>query len=179
MSSDSDTTLSAGLSDADAQLLKHYGRDIMQDAASVIAEGIFCSQSLQCFESAHFLKVYRRIWHHFRPCGVLHSVSSPNRTSRVVQVMHRSRKGLKSRGRVIMLIVVVYLYAASVAQFALDIYTTFNHIHSLLMVPDTPIRDRGDLSEVNVTTVWVPLEALLVFNVGKETIVCVYGVLTT
>ncbi|KAJ7886131.1 hypothetical protein B0H14DRAFT_2697747 [Mycena olivaceomarginata] len=63
-----------------------------------------------------------------------------------------------------MLIVVVYLYVASITQFALDIYIAFNHIHSLLMVPDTPIPDRADLAEANVETIWIPLEALLTFN---------------
>ncbi|KAJ7835452.1 hypothetical protein B0H14DRAFT_3871062 [Mycena olivaceomarginata] len=74
------------------------------------------------------------------------------------------RKGLQSRGRVIMLIVVVYLYVASLVQFALDFYSAFNHIHSLLMVPDTPIPDRADLAEANVAEVWTYLQALLVFN---------------
>ncbi|KAJ7367596.1 hypothetical protein DFH08DRAFT_1070471 [Mycena albidolilacea] len=63
-----------------------------------------------------------------------------------------------------MLIVVVYLYLASITQFALDFYIGFNHIHSLLMVPDTPIPDRADLAEANVETIWIPLEALLTFN---------------
>jgi hypothetical protein len=69
-----------------------------------------------------------------------------------------------------MLIVVVYLYVASLVQFALDFYSAFNHIHSLLMVPDTPIPDRADLAEANVAEVWTYLQALLVFNVRETKI---------
>ncbi|KAJ7709067.1 hypothetical protein B0H14DRAFT_3023690, partial [Mycena olivaceomarginata] len=63
-----------------------------------------------------------------------------------------------------MLIVVVYLYVASITQFALDFYIAFNNIHSSLMVPDTPIPDRADLADANVATIRIPLEALFTFN---------------
>jgi hypothetical protein len=69
-----------------------------------------------------------------------------------------------------MLIVVVYLYVASITQFALDFYIAFNNIHSSLMVPDTPIPDRADLADANVATIRIPLEALFTFNVRGEEI---------
>ncbi|KAJ7367635.1 hypothetical protein DFH08DRAFT_795781 [Mycena albidolilacea] len=45
MSSDSDPSPSS-LSDGDALLLKHYGRDIMQDVTGAIAQSIFCMFTL-------------------------------------------------------------------------------------------------------------------------------------
>jgi hypothetical protein len=66
-----------------------------------------------------------------------------------------------------MLIVVVYLYAASVVQWALEFAITFESIHSLLMVPEMPIRNRAALANENVTKFLLPRGALFVFNVRK------------
>jgi len=72
------------------------------------------------------------------------------------------RKG-RSRGSIVMLFVVVYLYVSSVLQWALDFARAFQNLHSLLMVPDVPIRDRGELADEN-TKFEALLEALFVFN---------------
>ncbi|KAF7358695.1 hypothetical protein MSAN_01208500 [Mycena sanguinolenta] len=52
------------------------------------------------------------------------------------------RRGLKSRGSIVMLLVVVYLYGTSVTQWAVDFWATLQHIHSLFMTTDVPIPDR-------------------------------------
>jgi hypothetical protein len=44
MASDSNETLAAPLSDADALTLVRYGRDTMRDAVGVIAESVLCSE---------------------------------------------------------------------------------------------------------------------------------------
>ncbi|KAJ7367602.1 hypothetical protein DFH08DRAFT_946586 [Mycena albidolilacea] len=59
------------------------------------------------------------------------------------------RKGLKTQSSIIMLVVVVYLYMASVVEWALDLDAVFDSIHFVLMVPDTPIPDRGYLVDEN------------------------------
>lgn len=71
-----------------------------------------------------------------------------------------------------MLIVVVYLYAASVVQWALDVYIAFRNIHSLFMVPDLSIPDRGDLADESVENIFAPQEALFVFNVRDNPHMC-------
>ncbi|KAF7330966.1 hypothetical protein MVEN_02436500 [Mycena venus] len=114
MSSDSDPSLSAPLSDADALHLVHYGRDIMQDAFSLIVESIL-------------LSAY----------GIFFAVA----------VYSIVRKGLRTRGSIIMLIVVVYLYAASVIQWALNFTTNYLAIRAFLMIPDVPIEDRGGVAD--------------------------------
>jgi hypothetical protein len=54
MSSDSDLSLSlaVALSDTDALILKHYGRDIMQDSVGAIVQSIFCSKCFRWSGSA-------------------------------------------------------------------------------------------------------------------------------
>ncbi|KAF7346630.1 hypothetical protein MSAN_01800500 [Mycena sanguinolenta] len=74
------------------------------------------------------------------------------------------RKGLKSRAAIVMLCVVVYLYAASVAQWAMNAWIALQGIHSLLMVPDVPIFERPDLADANLDKVAIPVEVLWVFN---------------
>ncbi|KAJ6460211.1 hypothetical protein C8R45DRAFT_1221099 [Mycena sanguinolenta] len=74
------------------------------------------------------------------------------------------RKGLKSRAAIIMLCVVVYLYASSVAQWAINVWTVLQSIHSLLMVPGVPIGDRIDLGNTTLEKTNIPIEALWVFN---------------
>jgi hypothetical protein len=64
-----------------------------------------------------------------------------------------------------MLIVVVYLYAASVTLWAMDFAIASSGIHSLLMVPDTPIPDRGDLANANRAKFLNPAEAFVMINV--------------
>ncbi|KAJ7892408.1 hypothetical protein B0H13DRAFT_2340101 [Mycena leptocephala] len=61
------------------------------------------------------------------------------------------RKGLRTRGSVIMLVVVIYLYAASVIQWALNLTTIYIGIRALLMIPDVPIGDRAELSDDMIT----------------------------
>ncbi|KAJ6460221.1 hypothetical protein C8R45DRAFT_1221105 [Mycena sanguinolenta] len=74
------------------------------------------------------------------------------------------RKGLKSRAAIIMLCVVVYLYVSSVAQWALNVWTVLQSIHSLLMVPGVPIADRPELTNTRLEKTDIPMEALWVFN---------------
>jgi hypothetical protein len=50
---DSGSTLPAALSDADAQLLKCYGRNITQDVVGVLTESIFCSECLAAWDCRH------------------------------------------------------------------------------------------------------------------------------
>ncbi|KAJ6460320.1 hypothetical protein C8R45DRAFT_1029918 [Mycena sanguinolenta] len=63
-----------------------------------------------------------------------------------------------------MLCVVVYLYASSVAQWAMNTWTALQGIHSLLMVPSVPIPDRPYLADVYLDKVAIPVETLWVFN---------------
>ncbi|KAJ6496439.1 hypothetical protein C8R45DRAFT_926939 [Mycena sanguinolenta] len=70
------------------------------------------------------------------------------------------RKGLKSRGSIIMLVVVCYLYAASVTQWALDVTSKLRAVHALLMVPDVPIPDRGDPADAVTSLIIAPAESL-------------------
>ncbi|KAF7330961.1 hypothetical protein MVEN_02436000 [Mycena venus] len=75
------------------------------------------------------------------------------------------RKGLKSRGSIIMLVVVIYLYAASVVLWALNLTVTFQNIRAFLMIPDVPLEDRGELAdEVIGFEIFSAQEALFVFN---------------
>ncbi|KAJ6496226.1 hypothetical protein C8R45DRAFT_926739 [Mycena sanguinolenta] len=76
----------------------------------------------------------------------------------------RSREGLASRARIIMLFVVLYLYAASVVQWALDIRSTFARIHSLLMIPDVPIPDRANRASRTTAKYSALQVALFMFN---------------
>jgi hypothetical protein len=43
----------AALSEADAQSLKRYGRDITQDIVTVLTESIFCSECLTAWDFWH------------------------------------------------------------------------------------------------------------------------------
>ncbi|KAK7053817.1 hypothetical protein R3P38DRAFT_1468047 [Favolaschia claudopus] len=74
------------------------------------------------------------------------------------------RKGLRSRSSIIMLIVVVYLYAASVTQWALDLADSLKNIHYLLMVPDVPLRERSDFADDKRYSLFGPQEGFFVFN---------------
>ncbi|KAJ6462444.1 hypothetical protein C8R45DRAFT_1178002 [Mycena sanguinolenta] len=74
------------------------------------------------------------------------------------------RKGLRSRGSIVMLIIVIYLYTSAVVQWAADVSIALSNIHSLLMVPDVPVVDRGDLADFNAEKFMPPGEALFVFN---------------
>lgn len=72
-----------------------------------------------------------------------------------------------------MLVVVVYLYMASVVEWALDLDAVFDAIHFVLMVPDTPIPDRGYLVDENHAIKFGPrLQALWVFNVRVPGRIC-------
>jgi hypothetical protein len=67
-----------------------------------------------------------------------------------------------------MLIIVVYLYAAAVAQYFLDVSAAFINIHFLLMVPHTPILDRADLADENIDKVLLPLETIFMSTVRQD-----------
>ncbi|KAJ7044352.1 hypothetical protein C8F04DRAFT_1250295 [Mycena alexandri] len=110
MSSGSD---SIPLSDADALLLKRFGRDIIQDTVGIVTEAIACSAYGIFFALA------------------LYSIL---------------RKGLKSRGAIVMLVAMVYLYTSSLAAFALDIVLWVKRTQALLMTVDTPLLDRAALA---------------------------------
>ncbi|KAJ7753479.1 hypothetical protein B0H16DRAFT_1723100 [Mycena metata] len=56
------------------------------------------------------------------------------------------RKGLKSRGAIVMLVAMVYLYTSSLAIFALDIMLWVKRTQALLMTVDTPLLDRAELA---------------------------------
>jgi hypothetical protein len=64
-----------------------------------------------------------------------------------------------------MLVVVVYLYAASVAQWAMEVVIAFTNIHSLLMVHDLSIPDRAQLAGENMLTFSICQQVLFMFNV--------------
>jgi hypothetical protein len=64
-----------------------------------------------------------------------------------------------------MLVVVVYLYAASVAQWAMEVVIAFTNIHSLLMVHDLSIPDRARLAGENMLTFSICQQVLFMFNV--------------
>ncbi|KAJ7826308.1 hypothetical protein B0H14DRAFT_2817582 [Mycena olivaceomarginata] len=83
------------------------------------------------------------------------------------------RKGLKSRAAIIMLLVVVYLYVASAAQWAINVWVTLTKIHGLLMVPDVPFPDRPELAEAAILKVVGVQEAIFDFNmaVGDSVVV--------
>ncbi|KAF7347962.1 hypothetical protein MSAN_01748300 [Mycena sanguinolenta] len=74
------------------------------------------------------------------------------------------RKGLRSRATSIMLFVVVYMYASSVTQWAMNVWTALKGIHSLLMTTDVPIPDRPILADEDLTNIIPPEEALFVLN---------------
>ncbi|KAJ6467287.1 hypothetical protein C8R45DRAFT_938643 [Mycena sanguinolenta] len=50
-----------------------------------------------------------------------------------------------SRRAIIMSLIVVYLYAASVTQWAVDSYTTVKNIYCLYMTTDVALPDRAEL----------------------------------
>ncbi|KAJ7214157.1 hypothetical protein C8J57DRAFT_1397523 [Mycena rebaudengoi] len=83
------------------------------------------------------------------------------------------RKGLRSRAAIIMLLVVVYLYVASAAQWAMNVWVTLTKIHGFLMVPDVPFRDRPELAEAAILKVVGVQEAIFDFNmaVGDSVVV--------
>ncbi|KAJ7481344.1 hypothetical protein B0H11DRAFT_2280248 [Mycena galericulata] len=82
------------------------------------------------------------------------------------------RKGLKSRAAIIMLVVVVYLYVASAAQWAMNLWVTLTKIHGFLMV-DVPFPNRAKLAEVAILKVVGVQEAIFDFNmsVGDSVVV--------
>ncbi|KAF7358682.1 hypothetical protein MSAN_01207200 [Mycena sanguinolenta] len=57
------------------------------------------------------------------------------------------RRGVRSRSTIIMLLVVVYLYGASVTQWVVDFWATLNSMHSLFMTTEVPIPDRGAVAD--------------------------------
>ncbi|KAJ7478702.1 hypothetical protein B0H11DRAFT_2194269, partial [Mycena galericulata] len=83
------------------------------------------------------------------------------------------RKGLRSRAAIIMLLVVVYLYVASAAIWAMSVWAILTKIVGLLMVPDVPFSDRGKLVNAAVLKVSGIQEAIFNFNmvVGDSVVV--------
>ncbi|KAJ7464278.1 hypothetical protein B0H11DRAFT_2309455 [Mycena galericulata] len=63
-----------------------------------------------------------------------------------------------------MLLVVVYLYVASAAKWAMNIWNTLTGIHGLLMVPDVPVPDRLGLVQAAILKVGGVQEAIFDFN---------------
>ncbi|KAJ7482063.1 hypothetical protein B0H11DRAFT_2022964 [Mycena galericulata] len=82
------------------------------------------------------------------------------------------RKGLKFRAGILMLVVVVYLYVASAAQWTMNLWVTLTKIHGFLMV-DVPFPDRAKLAEVAILKVVGVQEAIFDFNmsVGDSVVV--------
>ncbi|KAJ7353432.1 hypothetical protein DFH08DRAFT_856860 [Mycena albidolilacea] len=74
------------------------------------------------------------------------------------------RKGLRSRGPIIMLVLVVYFYATCATQWALNFSDAFKNVHHLLMDLDTPIQDRLDLENKSRAPGSAAQEALWVSN---------------
>ncbi|KAJ6467252.1 hypothetical protein C8R45DRAFT_938609 [Mycena sanguinolenta] len=105
------------LSAADALLLNRYGHDTIRDVVGIISESVFCSAYGIFFPLAMY-----SIW------SVL-------------------RNGLRSRRAIIMSLVVVYLYAASVTQWAGDSYTILKNIYCLYMTTDVALPDRAELAD--------------------------------
>ncbi|KAJ6460322.1 hypothetical protein C8R45DRAFT_1180534, partial [Mycena sanguinolenta] len=130
MSSDSDPTLQAALSEIDT-LLSRYGRDITEDVVLAITESVFCSAY-----------------------GIFFAFA----------VYSIFRKGVRSRASIIMLVVVVYMYTSSVAQWAMNVWTALKGINSLLMTTGVPIPDRPDLADKNLQKIIPPEETLFVLN---------------
>jgi hypothetical protein len=64
-----------------------------------------------------------------------------------------------------MLLVVVYLYVASAAQWAMNVWVTLTKIHGFLMVPNVPFRNRPELAEAAILKVVGVQEAIFDFNV--------------
>ncbi|KAF8191016.1 hypothetical protein K438DRAFT_1970763 [Mycena galopus ATCC 62051] len=83
------------------------------------------------------------------------------------------RKGIRSRGSIIMLLVVVYLYLSSVTQWALDVSAAFTNIHGFLMVPNVLIPDRGFLADKLIMKFEPAQEALWMLNmvVGDSVVI--------
>ncbi|KAF7358081.1 hypothetical protein MVEN_00855900 [Mycena venus] len=83
------------------------------------------------------------------------------------------RKGLRSWASIIMLLVVVYLYVASAAQWAMNVWVTFEKIQGLLMASDVPFQDRAKVASVKVFKVVGIQEAIYDFNmvVGDSVVV--------
>lgn len=79
-----------------------------------------------------------------------------------------SRKGLRSRGPIIMLVLVVYFYATCATQWALNFSDAFKNVHHLLMDLDTPIQDRLDLENKSRAPGSAAQEALWVSNVSVK-----------
>jgi hypothetical protein len=67
----------------------------------------------------------------------------------------------------------VYLYAAAVTQFVLDVLTAFDAINYLLMVPDTPISDRADLAGEHIEKTSAAGEAIFMSIVRQNSQTCV------
>ncbi|KAJ6465703.1 hypothetical protein C8R45DRAFT_490810 [Mycena sanguinolenta] len=74
------------------------------------------------------------------------------------------RRGLKSRRAMIMSLVVVYLYAASVTAWAVDCFVAFKDIYSLYMTTQVSLPDRIDLAADNFDKFVGLQETIFVFN---------------
>ncbi|KAF7374035.1 hypothetical protein MSAN_00284200 [Mycena sanguinolenta] len=83
------------------------------------------------------------------------------------------RKGLRSWASIIMLLVVVYLYLASAAQWAMNAWVTFAKIHGFLMVTSVPFPEGAKLAAVEIFKVIGVQEAIFDFNmaVGDSVVV--------
>ncbi|KAF7348470.1 hypothetical protein MVEN_01364200 [Mycena venus] len=76
------------------------------------------------------------------------------------------RKGIKTRAASIMLCVVISLYAAAIVLWALNLVDFYMSVHVLLMDnANTPLPDRGALSNEKRAGLPGPRNTLLVFNI--------------
>ncbi|KAF7367199.1 hypothetical protein MSAN_00980200 [Mycena sanguinolenta] len=64
----------------------------------------------------------------------------------VVAMYSICRRGLRSLRAILMSLVMVFLFSASVAHWAFDCHVTFKNIHSLY-IADIPLLDRADLAD--------------------------------
>ncbi|KAF7373808.1 hypothetical protein MSAN_00592500 [Mycena sanguinolenta] len=74
------------------------------------------------------------------------------------------QRGFRTRRAMIMALVVVYLYAASVTAWAVDCYIAFKDIHSLYMTTEIPLPDREDLAFDTFNKFVGVQETIFVFN---------------
>ncbi|KAJ6511645.1 hypothetical protein DFH09DRAFT_1333783 [Mycena vulgaris] len=84
----------------------------------------------------------------------------------VLAVWSIVRKGLASRASRVLLCVVVYLYAAALALWALDIAWWFRRIHAFLMDhPDMSLAERRAQGDRVVAGFGTPMEAIFLINI--------------
>ncbi|KAF7346171.1 hypothetical protein MSAN_01843900 [Mycena sanguinolenta] len=74
------------------------------------------------------------------------------------------RRGLRSRISIIMLLVVMYLFGASMVQWVVDLFQLIKNFHNLFTTTDVPIPDRIDLAVDTFEKFALLQELLFVLN---------------